>query len=100
MKPLISIFGTSKYPKRLERLYRSTKKSKVSCECVFAGPNVLKTTKKLTFIKTNVKPAQCIEIAFRHCRGEFILHLPDDCVCDANTLTDLLKTAKKCSMGE
>ena len=81
-KPFISLVASACRPHLWEKLYESLTLDKVhvSCEFVFVGPVIpeFKLPLNFKFIKSNVKPAQCYEIAARHANGEYILFIVDD----------------------
>jgi hypothetical protein len=61
-------------------LYNTLRDSSINFEIVFVGPNepdfILPSNFK--YIKSNVKPAQCVEIASRNTSGELIMQIADD----------------------
>jgi hypothetical protein len=61
--------------------YDSIGKNQVTFEVIFAGPNKpnYKLPKNFTYIQTNVKPVQCIELAVRQATADLIMHVVDDC---------------------
>ena len=80
--PRISLIASATRPENWMGLYRSVGSNDVSFECVFAGPNEpgFPLPDNFVFIKTNVKPAQCWEIASRKARGDLLMPLADDLV--------------------
>jgi len=54
--------------------------SQVPIEFIFVGPNppTEKMPDNFKYIETNVKPAQCLEIAARHAKGEYLIAGSDD----------------------
>ena len=82
MKPDVSLYGSAAKVDLWMRLYESIGKSKVTFEVVFAGPNEPTFTlpDNFKFIKTNVKPTQCLEIAVRQTTADLIMQVADDCV--------------------
>lgn len=75
-----SLIATAARPQYWMNLYRSIGGNSVRFELVFAGPNRPTFTLPWSFkyIQTNVKPAQCVEIASRHATGELIMQVADD----------------------
>lgn len=82
MKPDISIYGSAYRPELWMRFYDSIGKNDISFEIIFAGPNEPTFTlpDNFKFIKTDVKPAQCVEIAARQTRADLIMDVADDTV--------------------
>lgn len=64
-KPEISLFGSVHRPHLWMDLYRSIGDNSISFEIVFVGPNDpdFELPSNFKFIKSYVKPTQCIEIA-------------------------------------
>jgi len=62
-------------------LYNSIGSNDVEFELVFVGPNVpsYKLPDNFRFIKTLVKPPQCMEIAVRNTDAELVMNIADDC---------------------
>src|SRR3990167_674369 len=82
----ISIFASTIRPRLWHELFKSLESTTEEYEVVFAGPTFipgsigLKYPKNFNFIETsNIKPAQCYEIARRNCVGETISWSADDC---------------------
>lgn len=83
----VSLFASAVRPKLWEMLFKSLEGTSVEYEVVFAGnargflhdfPDLLSYPFK--YISTeNIKPAQCYEIARRHCTGETVIWIADDC---------------------
>ncbi len=76
----ISLFASANRIKDWMSFYNSLKHNTIKWEVVFCGnkePNFT-LPDNFTFIKANVKPAQCYEIAARHCKGELIGWTCDD----------------------
>ena len=98
MKPKISLFATAYRPQYWMNLYDTLRDNKISFEIVFVGPNEpsYPLPDNFYYIKSNVKPAQCIEIATRCSVGELIMQIADDIefVTDhaLDQLYDLYKT--------
>lgn len=61
-------------------LYESIGENETAFELVFVGPNAPKEDlpENFIYIKSNVKPAQCWEIAARHATGELLMYFADD----------------------
>lgn len=79
-KPVISIIATAARPENWMRLYQSIGQNNVDFEVVFVGPNppIVDMPDNFRFIQSNVKPAQCVEIAARNAEGELLLIAADD----------------------
>lgn len=80
-KPLISIFASAHRPRNWMNLYDSIGENDVSFELVFVGPNrpQYPLPNNFRFIESNVKPAQCFEIAYRNSVADLIMPIADDC---------------------
>ncbi len=89
MQPQVSLFASAVRPQIWLPFFESLQGTSVSWEVVFAGNSdfidVLKIDSdfpgiEFKYIKTeNIKPAQCYEIARRHCQGETVVWVADDC---------------------
>ncbi len=114
MIPKVSIFASAVRPKLWPSFMKSLKSTSVSYEVVFSGnikdfinkenmgiiyippdsPDVKRNNLMLTegsyllrYIGTeNLKPAQCYEIARRHCTGEVVVWVADDCEFPNNVI--------------
>jgi hypothetical protein len=82
----VSLFASSVRPKLYNDFFRSLEFTTVEYEVVFAGhctPNEYREYEiqyGLKYIQTGkIKPSQCYEIARRHCQGEVIVWVADDC---------------------
>lgn len=75
-----SICASAFRPAQWEETYNSLKDNKLEWELIYAGPNPPNFTlpDNFIYIQTNVKPAQCYEIAFRRATGELIHWTADD----------------------
>jgi len=75
----ISFYGASIRPELWVQMDHNLSQTDLSIEIVWAGPKGLKKLPPHTkWIKTDVKPIQCWEIAARACTGKIICHLVDD----------------------
>jgi len=78
--PKVSLFASAVRPAIWKPLFESLKSTSVDYEVVFAGNAMASCNEKLKYIITgNIKPAQCYEIARRHCTGETVMWIADDC---------------------
>jgi hypothetical protein len=97
MSVQISLFATTNKPQYWMDLYRSIGKNSISFEIVFVGPNepdfILPSNFK--YIKSNVKPAQCVEIASRNTSGELIMQIADDVEFKTKSPLDILYNSYK-----
>ena len=100
----VSLFASAVRPKLWPALFKSLEGTSVKYEAIFAGNNrklnrlegiefydpfkgmesYFKDTSTMPsnfkYIETgNIKPAQCYEIARRHCTGETVVWIADDC---------------------
>ena len=101
-QPKISLFASSIRPHLWEALFKSLYKTTINFEIIFAGNNNFKdfgckddagiifekplyididrNISNFKYIRTaNIKPAQVYEVARRHCTGELIMWIADDC---------------------
>jgi hypothetical protein len=78
-QPVVSLCASTIRPQNWLYLYNNASSS-IPFEMVFVGPNepdfILPDNFK--YIKSNVKPTQCTEIAIRHASGKFVMHIADD----------------------
>ncbi len=84
----VSLFASAVRPKLWPYLFKSLEGTTVEFEVVFAGnaykdeaavmANLIYDNFKYIVTK-NLKPAQCYEIARRHCKGEVVVWIADDC---------------------
>jgi len=97
MKPLISLFGSAIRTHNWERLYSSLTKNSVSFELILVGPDVpdFPLPKNFHYIYSNVKPAQCFEIAARYATGDFIMHVGDELIFSDNALNEMFNLYEK-----
>lgn len=82
MNPKIGIVATAHRPQNWMALYNSIGDNDVEFELVFVGPNLpgYELPKNFRFIRSLVKPTQCIEIAVRNTTADLImLNFTDDC---------------------
>jgi hypothetical protein len=76
---LISFVASSIRPNFWANMYNSLIDNEVGWEIIMVGPHDgISPGKNFTFIKSNVKPAQCYEIGFRAAKGEYISWTADD----------------------
>jgi len=78
--PTFSLIGTAIRSNMYRDFYDSFAKTRMSFEVVFAG-NAAPTEAmpdNFKYVYTEVKPAQCIEIAARHATGQYLLPMTDD----------------------
>ena len=97
MKPFISIFGSGIRTHMWEDLYRSLNKSSISFELILVGPNVpdFSLPKNFHYIYSNVKPAQCCEIAANYTTGDLIMNVADDLIFSDNALDEMFNLYEK-----
>ena len=80
-KPIFSLVATAKRSYWYRDFYDSISAgANVPFEIVFVGPNppTQKMPRNFKYIQTNVKPAQCQEIAARNAAGEYLMIASDD----------------------
>lgn len=78
--PKISIIAPAYRTAMWMRVYNSMGHNDVSFELIFVGPNEpkFKLPDNFRFIKSNVKPVQCAEIAIRNTKADLIMNIADD----------------------
>ena len=81
MNPKIGIVASAHRPQNWMDLYKSIGENKVEFELVFVGPNPPdhELPKNFRFIRSLVKPTQCLEIAFRNTTADYVMNIADDC---------------------
>lgn len=81
LKPDISIFASAHRPRNWMDLYRSIGDNDVEFEMLFVGPNPpdYRLPGNFRFIRSLVKPTQCLEIAARNSKADLIINIADDC---------------------
>lgn len=91
-KPIFSFIAAAKRDYAYKNFYNSLSyKNNISFEVIFVGPNPPKENigENFKYVKTNVKPAQCVEYAARIADGEYILDASDDLSFSENFLDNL-----------
>jgi hypothetical protein len=80
MIPIISLYGPAIRTQGWLQIYNILQDNEIPFEIVFVGPNepdyILPDNFK--YIKADVKPSQCMEIAARNSTGELLLNVVDD----------------------
>jgi len=82
MDPKIVIVASAHRPQNWMNLYKSIGDNQVDFELIFVGPNPpdYQLPKNFRFIRSLVKPTQCLEIAFRNATAELVMNMADDCI--------------------
>lgn len=80
MSPRIGIVASAHRPQNWMDLYKSISDNDIEFELVFVGPNQpdYELPKNFRFIRSLVKPTQCLEIASRNTTADLIMHICDD----------------------
>ena len=80
MNPKIGIVASAHRPQNWMSLYKSIGDNNVVYELVFVGPNPprYELPKNFRFIKSLVKPTQCLEIAYRNTTADLVMNMADD----------------------
>jgi hypothetical protein len=80
MNPVIGICAPAHRPQNWMALYNSIGQNDIDFELVFVGPNHpgYQLPKNFRFLKSSVKPAQCLEAAFRNTCADYIMPIADD----------------------
>jgi len=76
-----------------KEIIENISKNKVETELIFVGPfdPIIELPKNVKHIKTaNIKPVQCIEIAFRASTSPLFMFLADDVLVQGNNPLDIL----------
>jgi len=78
--PTVSLICSTGRPENWQGLYESIGQNEVSWELVMVGPTApdWDLPDNIKYIQSNVKPAQCYEIAARNASGELLLNAQDD----------------------
>ena len=81
MNPKISIIAPAHRPQNWMNLYKSIGENDVEFELVFVGPNQpdYRLPNNFRFIRSLVKPTQCLEIALRNTTADLVMNMADDC---------------------
>lgn len=80
-QPKISFVASSIRPEYWKDMYNSLLDNTLSWEMIMVGPNHGDSPgPNFTHIHSNVKPAQCYEIGFRHAKGELLSWTADDAI--------------------
>ncbi len=90
--PLISVICPSIKNTLWEVLYKAYSITKIPFEIIFVGPNspLCSFPSNFIHIKTNVKPMQCLEIAAREARGDWLFVAAGDDFIPNNYFLDWL----------
>lgn len=96
-KPVVSVIGTAIRTNLWREFYKSIEANLTPFEVVFVGNKIpgFKLPYNFRFICSNVKPVQCLEIAVRNARGEYLLVVADDCRLSKYAIDILYKQFKK-----
>ena len=80
MNPKISIIAPAHRPQNWMDLYKSIGENDVEFELVFVGPNQpdYRLPNNFRFIRSLVKPTQCLEIALRNTTADLVMSMADD----------------------
>lgn len=102
IKPDISLFGSACRPQNWMDLYRSIGDNDVEFELVFVGPNPpdYELPKNFRFIRSDVKPTQCIEIACRNTTADLVMNMSDDLTFQVSRPLDRLYETYKAYNNE
>lgn len=100
MSRRIGIVASAHRPQNWMDLYKSIGDNDIEFELVFVGPNHpdYELPRNFRFIRTDVKPTQCFEIAVRNTTADLVMHIADD--CEFNTpqpLDRLYELYKSCN---
>lgn len=81
MNAKIAIVASAHRPRNWMALYNSIGDNDIEFELVFVGPNSpdFEVPKNFRFIKSLVKPPQCVEIAVRNTTADLMMNMADDC---------------------
>ncbi|MCU0666047.1 MAG: hypothetical protein MUF05_03020 [Candidatus Omnitrophica bacterium] len=92
MNPKISIISSAHRPQNWMNLHKSIGDNQIDFELVFVGPNPpsFNLPRNFRFIKSLVKPTQCLEIAFRSTMSDLVMCMADDCIFKTPKPLDVL----------
>ncbi len=92
MNPKISIFAPAHRPQNWMGLYKNIGENDVEFELVFVGPNQpdYRLPNNFRFIRSLVKPTQCLEIALRNTTADLVMNFADDCMFKGSRPLDRL----------
>lgn len=92
MNPKISIFSSAHRPQNWMDLYKSIGENDVEFELIFVGPNKpdYRLPNNFRFIRSLVKPTQCLEIALRNTTADLVMNMADDCIFKGSRPLDRL----------
>ena len=96
-KPKVSIIGTAVRTNLWQESSKTLNITSAPFEVVFVGnktPN-FQLPPNFRFIYSEVKPVQCLEIAARKARGEYLLVAADDCILSKGAIDILYKQFKE-----
>jgi len=73
-------------------LYKSIGENDVEFELIFVGPNKpdYRLPNNFRFIRSLVKPTQCLEIALRNTTADLVMNMADDCIFKGSRPLDRL----------
>jgi len=99
-KPIVSVIVPTIRTSNWDVLLDSLSNNDIEYEVIFVGPedNKKKLESNVRFIRTAVKPNQCIHIGILLSKGEYVINTADDYVFSNNALDLLYKGLK--SIGE
>ena len=94
----VSVCASSIRPHLWSKMYKSLEQNKLDWEMIMVGPHQGESPgPRFTHIQTNVKPAQCYEIAFRRAKGELLTWTADDAIYSPGGLDIAYNTWKACN---
>jgi hypothetical protein len=81
MSPKIGIVASAHRPQNWMDLYKSIGDNDIEFELVFVGSNPpdYELSRNFRFIRSLVKPTQCLEIAMRNTDADYVINIADDC---------------------
>lgn len=100
---IISVFGPANHTWLWSRLYDSLSSNEVPFEIIFVGDQQLQgftLPDNFHFIYSEVKPAQCAEIARRYTTGDLIMPIADDLVFSEHALDTIYRTFLRLDNGK
>jgi hypothetical protein len=97
----VSIVATAHRPENWMVVYDSVI-TNLNIEFIFVGPNTPKydLPSNFKFIKSKVKPTQCVEIAIRAAIGKYIMIFADDLVFETPCSLDELRSSLEATQSE
>ena len=88
----LSLYGTAVRTYVWNDIYGQFEREGINFELIFVGPQSpdFALPENFKYIKTTVKPSQCVEIARKQCTGRYVLYTTDDLIFPPGTLKGMI----------